>query len=295
MGSRARKRTCVMTAGAVVVGGDGGSPDVLLVRSADSDEWRLPVAAVHPGEYLPACAARAAHHHAGLKIVVGAPLGQIPDSDDGPLVAWWRARATPTHTPTPEVGLDKVAWVSALDAIAHLPSVGQQHAVRQALALPDTLSLVIVRHGKAMQRSNWSGRDQARPLDARGRRQATALAPLFGAYGISRLVSSTSTRCVKTLLPYAKAEQLDIEGWAILSEEQAETNLKAVDKLMKRLVMQTVDAGRPLAISGHRPVLPTMLGALGIPNRPLKPGACLVAHLTLEGHTLAIEHHPPRV
>lgn len=109
------------------------------------------------------------------------------------------------------------------------------------------------------------------------------------------MASSTSTRCVKTLLPYATAKQLENEGWATFSEEQAELNLKAVDKLMSRLIDQTLASGTALTICGHRPVLPTMLAALGIPAMQLKPGACVVAHLDANAQTLAFEHHPPKL
>ncbi|HEY3408299.1 MAG TPA: phosphoglycerate mutase family protein [Propionicimonas sp.] len=157
------------------------------------------------------------------------------------------------------------------------------------------MPIVIVRHGKAMARSDWSSRDQARPLTARGRRQAAGLASLLTAYGVTRLASSTSTRCVKTLVPYGAAAQLEIEGWSTFSEEQAEISLKAVDKLMRRLIDQTLESGQPLAICGHRPVLPTMLAAFGIPARQLRPGACVVAHLDPIGHRVGVEYHPPRL
>lgn len=295
MSPRDRRRKPVLAAGAVVIAGDPAAPDVLLLRHIDDDRWRLPAADVTPGEYLPGCAARAVHHDAQIRVRLAVPIGHLAETDGGLEVAWWRAHAATPHPLTPGAGIDQVAWVPAPDAIDRLATAGQQEAVRQALALTDTVPIVIVRHTKAMPRSNWSGRDQARPLDARGRRQATSLIPLLGAYGIARLASSTSTRCVKTLLPYAKAAQLEIEGWTTLSEEQAETSLKAVDKLMRRMTAQTVEADLPLAVCGHRPVLPTMLAALGIPHRPLKPGACLVAHLTRSGLTLAVEHHDPRV
>jgi 8-oxo-dGTP diphosphatase len=71
--------------------------------------------------------------------------------------------------------------------------------------------------------------------------------------------------------------------------------LKAVDKLMRRLIDQTLESGQPLAICGHRPVLPTMLAALGIPDRQLRPGACVVAHLDPSGHRVGFEYHPPRL
>jgi len=155
--------------------------------------------------------------------------------------------------------------------------------------------LLIVPHAKAMLRSNWNGRDQARPLDERGRRQARMLIPLFAAYGVKRLVSSTSTRCMRTLTPYAQDRKLDIEGWATLSEEQAAQNLSQVGTLVARLVSETVASGKPLAVCGHRPVLPTMLEALGVPNRHMQPGAVMVAHFDSDGKTLGVEFHKPRV
>jgi len=63
---------------------------------------------------------------------------------------------------------------------------------------------------------------------------------------------------------------------------------------MRRLIDQTLESGQPLAICGHRPVLPTMLAALGIPARHLRPGACVVAHLDPSGHRVGVEHHPTR-
>ena len=46
--------------------------------------------------------------------------------------------------------------------------------------------------------------------------------------------------------------------------------LKFMKKLMKRLIRETAAGGVPRAICGHRPVLPFMLEALGVPNRPMQ-------------------------
>ena len=155
--------------------------------------------------------------------------------------------------------------------------------------------MLIVRQGKAMDRKHWSGKDQLRQLSARGRRQSKQLAPLLNAYGVRDLASSSSLRCTSTLAPYAKAERLDVKGWSTLSEEQAKQNPDAVRKLMKRLVKETAASGTPRAICGHRPVLPLMLEALGVPSRPMLTAAVLVAHLSPEGDTVCVEWHKPRV
>ena len=54
-------------------------------------------------------------------------------------------------------------------------------------------------------------------------------------------------------------------------------------------------SGVPRAICGHRPVLPLMLEALGVPDRPMLTAAVLVAHLSPEGETICVEWHKPRV
>jgi 8-oxo-dGTP diphosphatase len=282
-------------AGAVVVRGDAPGLDVLMVQVGHGAGWRLPMESLGPDEYLAACAARAARTDAHLGIRLGGPIAATTSGKAGSPVEWWRAQTTTPEIVTPGDGIDHVAWVPAEEAIAWTAGTGQELVIREGVALSNTVPILIVRHGRAMARSNWSGRDQARPLTARGRRQASALKPLLLAYGVTRLASSTSARCVKTLVPYGTAEQLEIEGWATFSEEQAELSLKAVDNLMRRLIDQTLDSGMPLAICGHRPVLPAMLAALGITAMPLKPGACVVAHLDPSRRTIAVEHHPPRL
>jgi 8-oxo-dGTP diphosphatase len=265
-----------------------------MVRQGPGDNWRLPVTAVGPDEYLAGCAARAARTDAGVAIRLGIPIALSPSREGVSPVAWWRAQATTDEIPSIGEGINDVAWVRVEEATGRVAGTEEELVIRRGAALADTIPILILRHAKAMARTNWSGRDQARPLNAIGRRQSGALGPLLSAYGVGRLASSTSTRCVKTLVPFATAEHLEIEGWATLSEEQAERNLKTVDKLMRRLIDQTLQSRQPLAICGHRPVLPSMLAALGIPARQLKPGACVVAHLDAGGHRLAFEHHPPR-
>ena len=282
-------------AGAVVLRGDPSAPDVLMVRQGAGGSWRLPVASMGPDEYVAACAARAARTDAQLRVRLGTPVAASAVGDSSRPLAWWRAQLTTPGLDAVGEGIDHIAWMPAEEAARRAAGTVDELVIGRAVGLADTVPILIVRHGKAMARSDWSSRDQARPLTARGRRQAAALTPLLTAYGVTRLESSTSTRCVKTLVPYGTAAQLEIEGWSTFSEEQAEQNVKAVDKLMRRLIDQTLESGQPMAICGHRPVLPTMLAALGIPARQLRPGACVVAHLEPSGHRVGVEHHPPRL
>jgi len=283
-------------AGAVVIRDGPAGPEVLLISTSQPGDWTLPHGKLEPDEYQPVCAVRIVVALAGVRIRLGVPLGQIRRVENGRALrtSYWRARAISADQHGPKAGRGSFAWFPLSEAVHLVGEAEERSLIEHAGSWPDSTPILIVRHGKAMLRSAWSGRDQARPLTSRGRRQSQRLVGLLEAYDVTRLVSSTSIRCMKTLQPFAKLHRTEVVGWTTLTEEQAEKNLKAVDKLVRRLVSETVESGAPMAISGHRPVLPTMLAPFGIANRPLRPATTLVAHLGPEGETLAVEHHPPR-
>lgn len=289
----------ITAAGTVVVrpGKHGDEPEVLLVHRPGYNDWSLPKGKINPDEYLPGCAVRETLEETGIAVRLGAPIERIryPVRAGIKSVWYWRAEVARKGRLKPNSEVDKTKWLPVSRALDKVSYADELPLIRQAVALPDTTPVLIVRHTKAMQRKFWTGRDQARPLNSRGRRQSELLVPLLQAYGVRRAVSSTSIRCMQTLKPFAKAGRLEVEGWTILSEEQAKDNQKAVATLMKRLIGEAVTSGEALAICGHRPVLPTMLEALGVAPRPLQPGAALVAHVDHAGAPVAVEFHKPRI
>jgi 8-oxo-dGTP diphosphatase len=58
--------------------------------------------------------------------------------------------------------------------------------------------ILLVRHGVAVSRRSWSQRDDARPLNRRGLRQAALLPAQLAAFSIDRVVSSSALRCTTT-------------------------------------------------------------------------------------------------
>jgi phosphohistidine phosphatase SixA len=70
---------------------------------------------------------------------------------------------------------------------------------------------VLVRHASAGDKAFWSGDDRLRPLDKRGRDQATGLVELLQPFGICRVVTSPYARCVQTVEPLAAALGLPLE------------------------------------------------------------------------------------
>lgn len=288
----------ITAAGTVVLrDAPDGQTEVLLVHRPRYQDWSLPKGKLDPDEYLVGCAVRETLEETGVNVRLGIPVDpiQYPVSAGMKTVFYWRSRVVGNGQHKANGEVDDSTWLTVRDALDLVTYADERPLIRQAVALPDSTPLVLVRHGKAMLRANWAGREVARPLDERGRRQSRLLVPLLDAYGVARLVSSSSTRCLKTLQPHAKAHHLELEAEATLSEEHGTQDPAAVAALMKRLVKETAATGVPLAVCGHRPVLPTMLEAMKIPPRSLQPGAALVVHLSPDAAVLAVELHKPRV
>ena len=82
------------------------------------------------------------------------------------------------------------------------------------------MSLVLVRHAKAGDRSTWEGDDRLRPLDPKGEKQAAELPSLLEGVSIGRIVSSPALRCIQTVEPLAAARGLTVEPAPELGEER---------------------------------------------------------------------------
>ena len=132
-----------------------------------------------------------------------------------------------------------------------------------------TRALVVLRHAQARSRKVWRQDDRLRPLLQTGRHQAQRLVPVLAAYDVTRIVSSSSARCVETVGPYA-----DTTGWELeldpgLSEE-------GVTATSVRPGRGLVAADQGAVLCTHRPVLPAVFDTLGVGDPHLEPGEMLV-------------------
>lgn len=265
-----------------------GELEVALIHRPRYGDWSWPKGKVDPGEEWPVTAIRETREETGLSAHLGIPLPEatymvmskdgIPDRKR---VKYWAAtvHGKPTRL-AHEV--DEVAWLTVPEAHSRLDYArdrDQLLAVIQAHrhGLLRTWPLAIVRHAKAVPRSDYDGKDdQRRPLDERGRARSAALAPVLAAYGITHLLSSPSVRCVETLAPYAAAARLRVRTKGGLSEEgYAADPTKAVTHLEKLLAK-----GRPAALCSHGPVLPALLERVGtLVDGSLHGAADMVEHL----------------
>jgi phosphohistidine phosphatase SixA len=84
--------------------------------------------------------------------------------------------------------------------------------------------LLVIRHASAGDRQASPDDDRKRPLDDRGRKQATALTTELAAFPVERVLSSPYDRCVQTVEPLAASRGLTVEVREELGEERQSTD-----------------------------------------------------------------------
>jgi 8-oxo-dGTP diphosphatase len=278
----------VITAGGTVITRRvGGEVEVAVVHRPRYADWSLPKGKPRPSESLPECAVRETAEETGLKVRLGAPLdaARYPVGDRKKRVDYWRADVVAAEPFQPGDEADELGWWPIRDAATRLSYSHDRFLIEQLAELPETVPLIIVRHAKAMDRGDWSKADLARPIIALGRRQARLLAPLLGAYGVDRLISSPAIRCVSTLQPYAAERHLEIVQVPELTEERGSDDPDGVAAVITELARRATAERVPVALCGHRPVLPHVLAALDLPERPLRTAELIVAHLGVDDET----------
>lgn len=284
----------VIAAGAVVTrrSPETGERQVLLVHRPRYDDWSFPKGKLDPGEHVTACAVREVAEETGVRIRLGTPLADQRyrvAGDRMKTVHYWMGRA---------VGDDDVSGYEVnreIDAVEWLdwPRAAERITYRRDREVLDdawqhrraTRAVVVVRHGTALQRKEWDGDDRRRPLTPEGRSQAAALVAVLEAYGITDLVSSSSTRCVQTLQPYADSSGHALRTTDALSQEDATPAGVAA------VVTEVLGSKARAAICSHRPVLPDVLAALGVAPTSLDKGGFLVVHRRRD-ETWATESYP---
>lgn len=277
----------VQSAGAVVF---RSGKRVLLVHRPRYDDWSFPKGKLDRGEHHCSAAVREVAEETGVGIRLGVPLASQRYSTGTRMktVTYWTGRVVGDPDVSGYVAnaeIDGVAWVEFDEALEQLTYDYDQDTLREASELGrKTHALVVLRHGQARSRKAWRGDDRLRPLVQPGRLQSQKLVPVLAAYGITRLVTSSSLRCLETLMPYSRASESKLRATDRLSEEDA------TDSSVRRVVAGLLESGRGAVLCTHRPVLPAVFDALGVADPKLENGGMLVAHLR-EGKVLATELH----
>ena len=309
--------TAVYAAGAVCWRLVDGKVQILVIHRTVHGDVTIPKGKVDPGESLPETAVREIKEETGLSVRLGVPLGvsnyNMPNGRDK-IVHYWAAEVTPeailrsTFVPNAEVAA--LEWVTIKRARTYLSYPADVEILDAFARLVDnevtsTFALIVLRHGKATPPSSWDGPDATRPLTERGVKQAAALVGTLNAWRPKRIVTSTATRCVTTVVPLAAASGVEIKRTDLISQDAWEAGTADI----RRVVGKRVRSGKNAVLCSHGPVLPeilreialatgTTLGAYVEDAADLETGGFSVVHLSSDNPSsgiIAIETHAPRV
>jgi len=133
------------------------------------------------------------------------------------------------------------------------------------------MTLYIVRHGVAVAKNRWRGRDLARPLTKKGLAQAEALtASIDQPVGV--VLSSPTIRCVATVLGVA-----DRHGVALCTVAALEVGRPDEALALARELLEQDGAGQGSTgqmICTHGEVIPGLLAGLGLVSRSHSLDTC---------------------
>jgi 8-oxo-dGTP diphosphatase len=287
----------IFAAGTVVFKGRGLNQKIAVIHRPHREDWSFPKGKIDAPESAPAAAVRETLEETGLHVVLHQSLSpQEYIFDNLPkTVFYWRARLVKPPVFVPNEEADQLVWVSLKAALKLLTYEVDRQLAKEAFKAKDTKPLILLRHATAEKRIEWSDRyskaippDSFRPLTPAGIMQSHLIGDLLSAFGINKVVSSDSIRCVATVSPYAASQELALEAHQNLSELGWEFNNKSGLKLIRKLAM----LNQPVVICGHRPALPALAQAIGDEfdfgdiDASLPPAGMLIIHRDLRNKTI---------
>jgi 8-oxo-(d)GTP phosphatase len=301
----------IRAAGALPWRRRGGVLQVAMVHRPKYGDWAWSKGKVDPGEDWPTAAVRELFEETGFHVRLGRTLPTseytVQDPTDQPTTKqcrYWAAEVVGGDGAVVNE-IDEVAWLDVPAATARLSYAhdhDQLHALERAdrAATLTTWPLVIIRHARSRSRSTWRDADPLRPLNSRGRERAETLIPILAAFGVTRVISSPSVRCLDTVLPYAVTIGTRLRLKPGLSEEGFAEQPDRAPYHLTRLL----ERGDATVVCSHGPVLPVLLERLAkiadsdestarvtlseAAERGMDKGEALVAHMVGTGDQVRV-------
>ncbi|MET0726125.1 MAG: NUDIX domain-containing protein [Leifsonia sp.] len=309
--------TAVYAAGAVCWREVDGRIMVLVIHRTVHGDVTIPKGKVDPGESLPQTAVREIKEETGLSVALGVPVGvaNYPlGNGRTKIVHYWAAEATDdavlhsTFVPNGEVAA--LEWVTIKKARTYLSYSTDVEILEAFAKLVDTgvtrtFAIVVLRHAKAIARSEWKRSDATRPLSDRGVHQAASIVETIRAWHPKRITTSTATRCVTTVTPLSVATGIELKRTDALSQDAFEDGTADI----RSVIGKRVRSRKSAVLCSHGPMLGEVVReialATGTPTgtyiadaAALETGAFSVVHLSATNPSsgiIAIETHSPRV
>jgi len=257
--------------------------EIAVIHRPRYDDWSLPKGKVESGESHISAGYREIQEETGYESTFGPEIGTVVYKLEGSPkeVRYWAAAATiKTGTPNPKE-VDEVLWLAPDKAKEKLTNKDDRAIVDFFLDFGvDTFPIILLRHAKALKRTEWDGDDGDRPLEHRGQLQAKRLLPIYLPYGISEVHTSDALRCIETIDLMARL----IEKTPIFSADLSEYGYAKDKEAPLDYVQDLMDRGAPAIICSHNPIIPKLVKKLvgkkyfKSMDRELEPAQAIVLH-----------------
>ena len=151
------------------------------------------------------------------------------------------------------------------------------------------MTIYLVRHGRAGDRSKWQGPDDLRPLSKVGRGQALGLVELLADAPIDRIVTSPFVRCRQSVEPLAEQRRLPVDLAGELAEGAPLADaLRLVDKVTHENAVLCTHGDVVENLLGHFARHGVKIGK----NPKLEKGSMWELDVD-DGEIVAARYHPP--
>jgi len=262
---------------------DNSDLEIAVIHRPRYDDWSLPKGKVESGESHISAGYREIQEETGYESTFGPEIGTVVYKLEGAPkeVRYWAAAATvKTGTPNPQE-VDEVLWLEPKKAKEKLSNKDDRAIVDFFLDFGvDTFPIILLRHAKALKRTEWDGDDGDRPLEHRGQLQAKRLLPIYLPYGISEVHTSDALRCVETIDLMTRL----IEKTAISSADLSEYGYAKDREAPLDYVQDLMNRGISAIVCSHNPIIPKVVKKLvgkkyfKSMDRELEPAQAIVLH-----------------
>ena len=290
----------IFAAGTVIVKGRGLNQKIAVIHRPHRQDWSFPKGKIDGSDTAAATAIRETLEETGLKVTLNQPLTTQEYIFDGlpKTVFYWRATLIDNSEFIPNDEADQLVWISLKAVLKLLTYDVDKDLAREAFKSVETKPLILLRHATSEKRIEWADRysknvppDSFRPLTPDGIMQAHLIADLLSAYGVNKIVSSDSIRCIATVSPYAASKEIPLEAHQILSELGWAVNNQPGVRLVKNLA-KSEDS---IVLCGHRPALPSLAQAIAEEldyeelDASLPPAGLIVIHREIHKNRVTIK------
>lgn len=259
-----------------------GEIEVLLVHRPRYDDWSLPKGKLEEGEALISCAYREILEETGLSIKLGPFVGSVDYyvPDGLKRASYWSASLIEDKSSFhPNEEVDEILWLDLESASEKATRDSDQEILELFILTPyDSSALIMLRHAKALERTEWQGGDEDRPLQLVGQLQAKRMLSLYQVFGVEEIHTSDAVRCLDTVAQMAKALQITPVITNAVSEYTYKKNKEKSIDYVKDLIKRN----QQVILCSHNPVLPRMMEKLtkkidfDYPDNKLLPGEAWV-------------------